>query len=69
VFDGGLLAQEDIDRLTLNDPESSGFQFAPDDAAAARLLRPDVHQRLTHALEALGDGTTAYDEVERDRVD
>lgn len=65
IFDGGILDDHVVAGLTVTDPEIAGYRFAtvPD---AASLLRPDVHRRLEQAHEALGNGTTAYGEFDRD---
>jgi ADP-ribose pyrophosphatase YjhB (NUDIX family) len=65
IFDGGVLNDELISRLKLNDPELSAYQFVPPDEAE-HLLRPDVHQRLDRARQAQASDTTSYDETERD---
>lgn len=59
VFDGGTLAEHEIQNLTITDDELAGFRFYTRDEAA-ELLRPYVWQRAANALDALNSGHTRY---------
>jgi 8-oxo-dGTP diphosphatase len=59
IFDGGVLADDQIAGLRLADDELRAFEFCDLDLAQHR-LRPYVWRRLYAALNALASRTTAY---------
>ena len=59
IFDGGVLADEEIAGLELLDDELAGWRFCTQDDAAAR-LRPYVWRRVRAALTALETGRAGY---------
>ncbi|HEU5318672.1 MAG TPA: NUDIX hydrolase [Chloroflexota bacterium] len=59
IFDGGVLDEDAIGRITLPPAELSAFRFAPVDEAIA-LLTPRLARRVPHALAALAAGSATY---------
>lgn len=64
VFDGGTLNAETATNLAVADPEIAGSRFVTIEDSAP-LMRPDMHDRLQRARQALDEGNTAYDEFDR----
>ncbi|MCX4624553.1 MULTISPECIES: NUDIX hydrolase [Streptomyces] len=59
VFDGGVLPNDRVEKLSIKDDELNGFRFfAPEEAL--RLLPKRQRARATQALIALGDGIPRY---------
>jgi 8-oxo-dGTP diphosphatase len=59
IFDGGTLADDQVDNLKALDPEISEFALLESDEAARR-LRPDMARRLLRALQASSSGAMDY---------
>jgi len=59
LFDGGLLAPADIDRIVIEPSEVNSFRFVTLDEAA-RLLDVGQYARVAAGLEARRSATTAY---------
>ncbi|TCO19075.1 ADP-ribose pyrophosphatase YjhB (NUDIX family) [Kribbella steppae] len=59
LFDGGVLAPADIDRIVIEPTEVSSFRFVTPDEAE-RLLDADQFARVTAGLEARRSAATAY---------
>jgi len=55
IFDGGVLTDEQIERITLDATEARRFQFLTLDQASDR-MRPSMVRRLARAQEALRQG-------------
>jgi 8-oxo-dGTP pyrophosphatase MutT (NUDIX family) len=56
VYDGGVLATEDIEAITVPDGEIAGFAFVRPDQVAGQ-VNPLVARRITACLDALAAGT------------
>jgi 8-oxo-dGTP pyrophosphatase MutT (NUDIX family) len=61
IFDGGVLAEDEVEQLAPRDPEISEVA-AVSPEKARQLLRFDMAERLERALRALENGATAYTE-------
>lgn len=59
VFDGGVLDQREISRISLCPKELSEFQFVPIEVACER-LNPSLSIRFRAAWEQVSTGRTAY---------
>ncbi|KOV82502.1 NUDIX hydrolase [Nocardia sp. NRRL S-836] len=64
IFDGGVLADGDVQQLAPRDPEISEVAVVPLQEAR-RLVRADLAERLDRAVAALGHGSTDYTETPR----
>jgi hypothetical protein len=64
IFDGGVLAPGQIDRIHLDTEELYGFEFVDLSEVQGR-LRPSKARRVRLARQALLDGETAYGEFGR----
>ncbi len=64
IFDGGVLADAQIERITLDATEARRFQFLTLDQASDR-LRPSMARRIARAEEALRRGRPSYAEFGR----
>ena len=58
VYDGGVLAANDIDAIVVEDGELAGYDFVPPDRVPGRVT-PLVARRISACLEALATGTVA----------
>src|SRR6266567_6696454 len=58
VYDGGVLAAEDIKAIRVQDGELAGFAFVDPDQVADRVT-PLVGRRIAACLDALAAGTVA----------
>lgn len=59
VFDGGILTEEQLDRIVLPPDELSSWAFIPPEELFV-MMAPRLVRRVTAALEARGAGVTAY---------
>ncbi|MFC9694661.1 NUDIX domain-containing protein [Kribbella sp. NPDC056951] len=64
IFDGGVLTDEQIAQITLDDTEARRFQFMTLDQASDR-MRPSMVRRIARAQEALAQGSPLYTEYGR----
>ncbi|MDX2969758.1 NUDIX hydrolase [Kribbella solani] len=64
IFDGGVLTDEQIAQITLDDTEARRFQFMTLDQASDR-MRPSMVRRIACAQEALRQGAPIYAEFGR----
>lgn len=59
VFDGGILADEDLSRIELQTEELSAYKFLTLEEIEPQ-VRPSMHRRLAACLEALACGYPLY---------
>jgi 8-oxo-dGTP diphosphatase len=59
IFYGGVLTQNQIDSIQLQNDELDEFKFVST-SDAVKILRPRLARRLPHCLEALRTNTVAY---------
>ncbi len=64
IFDGGVLTDEQIERITLDATEARRFQFLTLEQASDR-MRPSMARRIARAKEALRRGFPSYAEFGR----
>ncbi|MFB6720039.1 hypothetical protein ACFCV3_07760 [Kribbella sp. NPDC056345] len=64
IFDGGILTDDQIAQITLDDTEARRFQFMPLDGASPR-MRPSMVRRIARAQEAHAQGSPIYSEYGR----
>lgn len=60
VFDGGLLSDELIHQIKIQEQEIAGYGFFPPAKALAMVQQGGPAARLAHTLWALDQGTTVY---------
>lgn len=65
IFDGGILADSDVRRVSTRDGELAGVRFLSL-ALAARDVHPSLLRRLTLAVAAVNNGQTLYLEFGRE---
>lgn len=58
VYDGGVLATDDIKAIVVQEGELAGYAFVPSDQVPRRVT-PLVARRISACLEALAAGTVA----------
>jgi 8-oxo-dGTP pyrophosphatase MutT (NUDIX family) len=58
VYDGGVLATDDIKAMVVQEDELAGYAFVPSDQVSGRVT-PLVARRISACLEALAAGTVA----------
>jgi hypothetical protein len=59
IFDGGVLAEDELARIRLPVDELASFTFLPIDEIAPR-VRPSMARRLSAALDAVEAGRPHY---------
>ena len=59
IFDGGVLTDEELERIELQDGELSAYKFLTLDEIEPR-VRPSFHRRLAACLEAIAAGHPLY---------
>ena len=59
VFDGGILAEDDLERIKLQAEELSAYKFLTLEEIKPR-VRPSFHRRLMACLEAIAVGHPLY---------
>lgn len=59
VFDGGILTEEQLDRIVLPPDELTSWAFVPAEELFV-MMAPRLMRRVTAALEARGAGVTTY---------